>query len=309
MTSFKKISSNSLVLIVGFVLIISAYAKLFSTSDFAEIIKSYGLAKFSILAPIIVIFELVLGLHLIFFIRVKKSVLVALVTFVVFTILYSYGFLIKGIESCGCFGNFLSNFLDQPKVVFIRNILLILFCLVAYQTYENTSDQDLKLKKGIIYIVTICAIFISGYSYKSSVKISSLNKNKFINKTVDEIGLNQFYTFSEDSTYITIIFSYSCIHCLNTIANLNLYKEYNYIDNIVFLPLGTEQAKDQFHKNYKLNGVLVNELPEDISQISSVYPTILFIKNNSVIFVNEGAISAPLVFFRRNDLTLKKNNL
>ena len=306
MVTVKKILVNGLVFIVGLILIISSYTKLFNTADFAELIYSYGFSNLSILAPVIVIFELLLGLHLIFFINVKRDLIVAIITFFGFTAIFSYGFFVKGIESCGCFGNFLSNFLDKPIVVFIRNLMLIVFSYVAFKYYKQTTDDELKLKKIIIYIVAACAIFVSGYTYKSAKKISSIDKNRFINKSVSEIGLNRFYNFSEDSTYIAFIFSYNCTHCLNTIANLNLYKEYNYIDNIIYLPVGSGQDKVDFDNNYKIRGVRIDGASKGISRISGVYPTILFVKNNNIIFVSEGVISAPIVFFKRNDLVLSK---
>ena len=306
MDTFKKLLINGLIFIVGLIFIISAYTKLFNVADFAETIFSYGFPYLSILAPIIVIFELILGLHLIFFIKVKRDLIVAIITFVVFTGIFSYGFFVKGIESCGCFGNFLSDFLDKPIVVFTRNFILIIFSYIAFRYYKPDIDNDLKLKTVIIYTVTVFAIFISGYTYKSARKISSIDNSKFINKTVDEIGLNRFYNFSEDSTYIAFIFSYNCTHCLNTVANLNLYKEYDYIDNIIYLPVGFGQAKVDFDNNFKINGIKIDGASEEISRISGVYPTILFVKNNNIIFVNEGFVSAPMIFFRRNNLIFNK---
>lgn len=306
MDAVKKLLINSLVFIVGLVFIVSAYTKMFNTASFAEIISSYGFSYLSFLAPVIVVFELLLGLHLIFFVKVKKVLIIAIVTFIVFTTIFSYGFFIKGIESCGCFGNFWSDFLDKPTVVFTRNFILIIFSYIALRYYKPSIDNDLKLKTVIIYAVTAFAIFISGYTYKSARKISSVDNSKFINKTVDEIGLNQFYNFSNDSTYIAFIFSYSCPHCLNTVANINLYKEYNYIDNIIYLPVGSGQARAEFDNNFAINGVRIDSASEDISRISGVFPTILFVKNNNVIFVNEGVISAPMVFFRRNNLIFNK---
>ena len=306
MDTLKKFLVNGLVLIIGLILIVSAYTKLFNTADFARLIYSYGFSNLSILAPVIVVFELLLGLHLIFFINVKRDLIVAIITFFGFTAIFSYGFFVKDIENCGCFGNYMSDFLDKPIVVFIRNFMLIGFSYVAFRYYKQTTDNELKLKKVIIYIVTACAIFVSGYTYKPAKKISSIDKNRFINKSVNEIGLNRFYNFSEDSTYIAFIFSYNCTHCLNSVANLNLYKEYNYIDNIIYLPVGSGQAKVDFDNNYKIRGVRIDGASKGITRISGVYPTILFVKNNNVIFVNEGAISAPLVFFKKNDLILSK---
>ena len=175
---------------------------------------------------------------------------------------------------------------------------------MAFRYYKTTNDSEIKLKIVVISIITGFAIFFAGYTYKPTMSINSPNVEKFLNKSTKEIGLEHFYKFDNDSTYIAIIFSYTCPHCLNTMANVNLFKESGYVDNIVYLPVGGGQAKTEFDKNYKIIGPRINGASAGISRVSGTFPTILFIKNNSVIFVNEGFLSAPLVFFRWNDVKL-----
>jgi len=297
---------KAIVILIAITLIFSAYSKMIDTSAFAETIYTYGFGKINFLAPVIIIFELLLGLHLLFFLNVKRVLLISFFTFILFTAIFSYGYLIKNIESCGCFGSFLSNILDTPIVLYSKNTVLIILSFIAYKYYNNSTEKDYKLKIIIISIITGFAIFFAGYTYKPSMEFNSPNSEKFINKSTKDIGLEHFYNFSNDSTYIAIIFSYTCSHCLNTIGNVNLFKESGYVDNIVYLPVGGGQAKIDFENNYKIIGPRINGASAGISRISGAYPTILFIKNNSVIFVNEGFISAPLVFFRWNKVELNK---
>ena len=292
------------IIVIAITFILSAYTKLTDTSAFAETIYNYGFTKLKFLAPIIVIFELILGLQLLFFINVKRTLLISLFTFILFTLIFSYGYIFKNIESCGCFGSFLSKLLDTPIILYTKNTILIILSFIAYKYYNIQKDKDVKLKLTVISIITASAIFFAGFTFKPSLKINNTDIDKYLNKSTQKIGLEHFYKFSSDSTYIAIIFSYTCPHCLNTIANVNLFKENGYVDNIVYLPVGGGQAKIDFEKNYRIIGPRINGASAGISRISGTYPTILFIKNNSVIFVNEGFISAPLVFFRWNNVEL-----
>lgn len=300
------IISKSLTILIGLVFIISAISKIIDTASFGKVISSYTFPIFSILSPAIVIFELVLGLHIIFFINVKRNLKIALVAFVIFTVVYSYGYFIKGIESCGCFGKLWTDILDKPIIVFCRNTLLIIFTIIAYRYSISDHLDELKLKKSVIYSVTVIALFLSGYTFHFPSELKNYHKSKLINQSVDEIGLNKFYAYDADSTYLTFIFSYNCFHCLNTVANVNLYKEFNYIDQIIYISVGNEQNKMDFLNNYCIDGQLIESSSEELRSITTEYPTILFIKNKKVIFVNKGVISAPLVFFKKFNLNNKK---
>jgi len=302
MKTKQNIIINIVVVLIAITLIFSAYSKMVDTAAFAETIYTYGFGKINFLAPIIIIFELLLGLQLLFFLNVKRVLLISFFTFILFTAVFSYGYIIKNIESCGCFGNFLSNILDTPIILYSKNTVLIILSFIAYKYYNNSNEKDYKLKIVVISIITGFAIFFVGYTYKPSMEFNSPSSEKFLNKSTVEIGLEHFYKFDNDSTYIAVIFSYTCPHCLNTMANINLFKESGYVDNIIYLPVGGGQAKLDFDKNYKIIGPKIDGASAGISRISGTYPTILFIKNNSVIFVNEGFISAPLVFFRWNNV-------
>ena len=300
----NNIFIRTIIVLIAVTFIFSAYSKLIDLSAFTETINNYGFKQLSFLAPVIVIFELLLGLQLLLFINVKPVLLISFFTFIFFTGVFSYGYLINDIERCGCFGSVLSNFLDTPLVLYIKNIVLIILSFIAYKSYNINDKSNTALKIVIISIITGYALFIAGYTYKPTMRINSPNVEKFLNKSTKEVGLDNFYQFSNDSTYIAIIFSYTCPHCLNTMANVNLFKESGYVDNIIYLPVGGGQAKKDFDKNYKIIGPRINKASASISRISGTYPTILFIKNNSVIFVNEGFLSAPLVFFRWNKVDL-----
>lgn len=299
----NKLLINFISLIIGLTFIFSAYSKLIDTKLFAETIYNYGFENLGFLAPIIIIFELVIGLQLLFFVNVKQSLLISIFTFIIFTAIFSYGYFVNNIESCGCFGNFYSKILDTPLVLYLKNTILTILSFIAYKYYKQPPENKNKeLIQFVITVIIVFASFFTGFTYKSSPINQSSNSNSFINKSTKEVGLQRFYNFNKDSTYIAYIFSYTCPHCLNTVSNVNLFKEYGYVDNVIYLPVGGGKAKIDFDNNFKIIGPRINGASAGISRISGTYPTILFIKNNSITFVNEGFISPPLLFYRYNNV-------
>ena len=73
---------------LGGVFMVSGYGKMTNTAGFGELISSYGLDWFSILAPAITLAELALGCCLILRIAIRRSLLVTIAMLIVFTVAF-----------------------------------------------------------------------------------------------------------------------------------------------------------------------------------------------------------------------------
>ncbi len=289
------------VLLIGLVFLSSSYLKISDSASFTRIVASYGLGIFSNIAPLVIIIELVVALHLIFFVRVRTAALVSFFLILFFTIIYTYGLLIHNVESCGCFGSLWKDFFDKPIIFYSKNVFLLIISYLIYNKYRvEKEDSEYKLKIVIILVLTAFSIFVVAYTFEPYRTDEASDSNKWIGTTVDQLNLDELCEFSEDSVYMVFMFSYSCPHCLNSVANVNLFKQNNYVDNIIFLPVGNDLDKHMFDKNYKLSGIRFEEEENLIRPFCKVFPTTFFIKNKSVIFVKEGFVSAPLVFIKTN---------
>jgi len=222
---------------------------------------------------------------------------------VLFTIIYTYGYAIKGIESCGCFGGLWSNIFDIPLVFYSKNILLISLSFVVYKKSVTIVSSEDKLKRTIIYLLLAVAIYQSGFRFIPMHKhLPEMEHNLLIDKFVSDLGLDEIYSFSTDSTYIVFLFSYSCPHCINSIANINLYKDQNKVSEIIFIPYGNKVDRTEFDKNFNLKGYRLEDNLDSFSSIITGYPTTLFIKKNNVIFVKKGLMPSPMDFYKKNIL-------
>ncbi len=295
----KEYLINLLTLLLGLIFLSSSYLKITDTASFVQIVASYGLGVFSNVAPFVIIIELLLALHLILFVKVRQTAIISFFLILFFTIIYTYGLLVNDIRSCGCFGDLWENFFDQPIIFYSKNVILMTISYLIYYKYKMTKkDDEYKLKMIVIFTLTAFSIFLSGYTFEPYRKIQNSKVSPWIGSSVDQLNLDELCEFSEDSVYMVFMFSYSCPHCLNSIANVNLYKQNNYVDNIIFLPIGNNLDKRKFDKNYKLLGLRFDEEETLIRPFCKVFPTSFFIKNKSIIFVKEGFIPSPLVFIK-----------
>jgi len=302
MNILKKYTSVVLSILLGFVLLSSASLKLKDMIHFEEVLASYGWEYLSYAAPFIILIEFFLGLHLFFLIRIKQFAFLNLILVSFFTIAYSYGLLFKDITNCGCFGNLWTTIFDIPIVLYLKNFIILGISYIILKSKKQFDNVEIQLRRTVVYLIFASTIYLVGFKFNPIVYISNQKENTLINETIEELSLDSVYPFSADSTYMVVIFSYGCPHCLNSIANANLYKKNNYVNQTIFIPYGNKEARKKFNKDFNLIGYRLNDNLNKISKIVKAFPTTLFIKNNNIIFVHEGFIPSPIIFFRKNKL-------
>ena len=282
---------------------LSAFYKLIDIRLFEQQLSNYGSVYFSYLAPAIIILEFYLGSHLFFLLKRRKMALYSGIMLFFFTIFYSYFLFSKGIESCGCFGSLWQDFFDKPFVFYIKNTFLFILSLAIYNNTKDIETEDDKLKRNIIYLLLAVVIYQSGFSFMPMRSQSQeIEKHKLFNSSVIDLGLDEYYEFEADSSYIVFLFSYSCPHCVNSIANISLYKNQTNISEIIYVPFGTEESRREFDKYFNLNGVRFEDNIPQLSSLVKAFPTTVFIENNIVTFVEEGLMPSPLLFYGNKNI-------
>ena len=86
-------------IIIGVLFIISGLGKVIDTSGFSNLISQYGLGYLMILSPIIVVFEILLGLFLVLLINPKFYAMISFGLLTIFTALFTPSS--RTIASCG----------------------------------------------------------------------------------------------------------------------------------------------------------------------------------------------------------------
>ena len=82
---FDKKILNIYSIIIGALFIVSGLGKIANTAGFSELISNYGLGIFKYLSPVIVLFEILIGLFLVLLINPKRYSFISFCLLIVFT--------------------------------------------------------------------------------------------------------------------------------------------------------------------------------------------------------------------------------
>ena len=285
--------TNIFRLLLGLVFLVSGFAKAFDVSAFADIIASYGFVGIRFVAVPIVVAEIIIGLLLILRIGEKTVSLITAVLLVVFTAVYSYGLIFKGVEDCGCFGN-IKALNTSPVLFYIRNAILL---FLAIDVYRFSSDvwKASPATVAMMMVIVIAASFMSGYT--SDNFFGKYRKRTFEKYEVKGSALSEFAQFSNDSTYLVFLFSYSCPHCMNSIANLEMYEKTGAVDKVIALAYDNDStAHERFDEYFQPSFEIIDYPDKSLFKLSNSFPKVYYVRNDSVIVEFTGEIPCSMIF-------------
>jgi len=284
----KRIEIYSL--IAGLVFLVSGIAKAIDISVFSNVITQYGFGNLKFIAALIVFAEVLLGLMLVFQVWQKWSAFAGALLVVGFTLIYAYGIVFKSVEDCGCFGK-IAALNTSPVFTFVRNAVLLYLLAAVWRKGEN--KQNLNKWIALMALIFLCIVaFMSGYTYPKANKQSEPKK---IGQAIENTILNEFVTTSKDSTYLVFVFTYSCPHCLNSIANLKEYESAGVVDKVIALALGDSITGNKFTEIFKPNFPITHHA-EELLRLTDEFPTAYYVRNDSVIMELSGGLPCALVF-------------
>lgn len=285
----KKIELFSL--IAGIIFILSGVSKSMDAAAFSNIITEYGFANFSFVSPIIILAEITIGLGLIFQIIQKTFAGISAVIVLFFTLIYLYGNIFLNIQDCGCFGKF--TFLNtSPFIVLTRNTILLYLLIIVWINGKNKLSANKWTYLTIFSFICLIS-FITGYTYNIT---HSRNPSRRSTKTaLTNSELKNLIKFSPDSTYIVFAFSYTCTHCLNSIANLKEYKQAKIADQIIGLTMGNNYEKELFRSRFNPNFDIIN-CNNELLKLTDTFPKTYYIQNDTIILELSGELPNVYLF-------------
>ena len=279
--------------IVGLIFLTSSLLKAISVAQFANLLGLYGANWFGFAAPLVIIFEGLLALLLLFDIRPRLTSIATICFTIIVSSVYLYGLLSRGITDCGCFGEltFLNN---RPWLTFTRNILIVLLLLpsVIQNAKGNTISYSI-----IAYMAAIMSIimFMCGFSFRTA---NCLKKQKhFTPVAISEHPLSNIIDLSSDSTYLVFVFSYTCPHCQNSIGNVQQYKRLHVVDNVIGIALNDTIGEKRFHRLFDVDFPIINISDKEMIRLAKTMPTAYFTKHDTIIDSTEGMLASPALLF------------
>ena len=191
------------VAIAGIIFLLSGLGKLNNVLGFQYLIVEYGLGGLNLLAPFIIITEILIGTLLIINVHAKSVSICAIILLCVFTTAFTYAYITHGITDCGCFGSYMP-LQSTPANTYIRNtILLILLIYIIICEHDTTSIEKWK----VITIITIMfsSTFVAGMTYKPFAFIE--HHHPYENHAVNETPLSEYSIIEDGKSKLIMFFS------------------------------------------------------------------------------------------------------
>lgn len=290
-----KVLNKFLCLLSGGMFILSGIGKIGNVIYFQHIIVEYGLSYLNILAPVIILVEILIGVLLIFNLKTKIVSICATCLLLIFTGAFTYAWLANGITDCGCFGNYMPM-PSSPLVTYIRNIVLLVLLGIVY--FKGTDIQSVENWKRItIYTIMFAATFVAGMTYKPFAFIE--HKHPFEHQPISQTDLKE-YNQQSDSSSLIMFFSYSCPYCINSMENFKAWQSTGAVENTLAYVvvdstnINTDSLRMVFTQRYP--SLEIHEINKNSVDFVEAFPTSFVIRNDTIKHVIIGELPSPYLF-------------
>lgn len=268
-------------ILIGIVYLVSGLLKITDIRHFQNTIADYGFGQLSVLAPVIVVFEVALALSLIMAIYSRIASVVSFVTIIIFTLIHTYGYLVNLVVDCGCFGS-LGNELS-PVWFYIRNFILLGLSWYLFNHIPHTAVVA-PYKIQILIIVLVISAYAAGFMNGRPLRLEggkSIDLN-FEGKNIYETPPGKYAPIKKDSVYMLYFFSYNCPHCLNSMENIKQYTATGYVSNVILVGTGEQTDREWFYSSFKIDFTNHHIEQSDMNAITHQFPVAYFVINDTI---------------------------
>ncbi|MCR5064215.1 MAG: hypothetical protein K6A67_00420 [Bacteroidales bacterium] len=288
----KTITARVLELLVGVVFAISCIGKVSSVDRFAELIVRYGFPQLSCLAPIIVIIEALCAICLLLELYPRAVSAVTGAMLLCFTGAFFYASTYEGVTDCGCFGKLVEN--TPAWLTYLRNALLFASSVGIVILLPWGYSKCTTAKWIIAAVVMSAVIYETGQTYKTAPRYKEAHP--LYNQPVGKTVIGKYLTTHRDSTYVLYVYSYDCTTCLDGLNNAKEYGNRDIADRLI----GLSVSEDKDSAVHRAFNITFDEIAVGLGlqNVVTGIPVLLYVKNDTIKYVIEGAVPAAYNFKR-----------
>jgi len=152
------------------------------------------------------------------------------------------------------------------------------------------------------WVVHFAPKWVVHFVRNNHLKVGKKKKaEKYTAQALENTVLKDFITTSKDSTYLAFAFTYTCPHCLNSIANLKEYEQLGVVDKVIGLAVGDSVINKEFADIFNPNFPIRNHSKEELRQLTKTFPKAYYIRNDSVIMEVSGVLPCAYLFNSSRD--------
>ncbi len=268
-------------ILVGMIFLVSGLFKITDIRQFQNTIAGYGFEQWSDLAPVIVIFEVALAMLLILGVYARIASFVSVVTIVIFTIIFTYGYLAHSVVDCGCFGT-LGDMLS-PVWFYIRNLILLGLSWYLFNHIPHT-EVVAPYKVQILFFVLLITAYSVGFMSGRPIRLDGRKSDvlNFEGKNIFETPLGKYAPIKKDSVYMLYFFSYNCPHCLNSMENIKQYTASGFVSNVILVGTGEQTDQKWFYSSFNIDFSRHHIVQSEMDSITHQFPVAYFIINDTI---------------------------
>jgi len=284
-------------ILLGVVFLLSGFMKAMDAAAFSDLMGKYGYEWFGYAAPLIILFEVLLGLALFTRYKIRLAALMSGLFLVSVTAVFTYGLLVHDITDCGCFGNLSPTMNRTPWILYVRNTILMLMSLVLLKWGdENKVDGKIALCAVIVFC-SVC--YMTGFSFRGAKVMTLQSKPKpFEPILVQDSPLYEIFQPHADSTYLVFAFSYTCPHCRNSIGNVEQYESMGVVDKVYGFAIEDPDNEKKFYQLFNPTFTITNISFSTMTKVTNNLPVVYMIHGDTIIKQMYGDVISASFFIK-----------
>ena len=282
----KRIFGLILLLLMAAVFFFSAYSKIYKQEaldafqwSFLDLGISNNILA-AVLARLMIGFEFLLGLFLVFHVYLSKftykAIIALLSVFIIYLLLLIHYQGNSG--NCGCFGDIITM---KPAAAIWKNVAMICTTLLLLYIYPVKPFKYQEYVAAIVAMFALSAPFIINTVDNNEPKIANEFKDLnplFQQQVVPQVDIRK-------GKHIVAFMSLGCPHCRKAAYLLSVIHKHNPDIPIFFVLYGPKEAQEDFFKETKSKNVphfLYSNGKEFTALVGGGVPAIFWINNMTV---------------------------
>ena len=240
MTFLRSVSlTTAAAWLLGLFYLLSGVGKALDVGLFTVTIADYGLPQLTPLVPLLIALELALGAALLLRVQLRQLALLSALLLVFFTALFAYGYLVRGVTDCGCFGA-IDSLALPPALSVLRNALLLGVSLWLYRRTAAADPGESQTRLRLALLASVLAVGVARTAYAHRTKPDKVGVVQ--GQPVSGSLLAPYLPATKDSTYLVFVFSPTCSHCWHATPIVASYQDSGAVDRVIGLYAAQDTA-------------------------------------------------------------------
>ena len=224
---------------VGLVLLIAGVLKGLDIQLFIRQIRDYGIisGRPVLIASAwgLIVLECGLGAALILLYRPKIVMPLTAILFLIFTVVTGWAWVTGATENCGCYGNWIQH---TPGQAVIENLILLAATVLAWMGSRHSPAPQTRIKAWAVIVACLIGLAMPAAFGLPTWETDQSGPEPLHFDPIQVPGLGNVDL--NTGAYLIVLMGTDCVHCQETIPDLNRLAEDPDLPTLIALCTGEE---------------------------------------------------------------------